>query len=110
MLLFLQELRAYSTDKYKPRPSENIYQNLKKETPADAYSLINNSNLAGTTSDIKRNLNKFRETNDYIQQKYDFADAGHRNEEENMEKTKIEQLISVFIFFLFIYLFLLKIK
>ena len=74
---------------------------MKKETPADAYSLINNSNLAGTTSDIKRNLNKFRETNDYIQQKYDFAEAGHKNEEENMEKAKIEQLISVFVCFLF---------
>jgi len=86
-------MRAYSTEKYKPR-TENPYQNLKKENP-DPYSLINNPVIGGTTSDIKRSLNKFKETNDYIQQKYDFSDLGKKGDDESIEKIKIDHFLSV---------------
>lgn len=68
-----------------------------KKDPADAYSLINNH--YSSFNDIKKNLNKFKETSEYIQQKYDFNDSlgqNKKNEEEKNERKRIEQHIMVF--------------
>ena len=85
--LYSIETRGYSIEKIRPKIENYPYMNLKKEN-AEPYSLIS------STSEIKKTLNKFKETNEYIQQKYDFSDLNKKNEEENL--FKIDQFLSVF--------------
>ena len=89
-LFFFTETRGYSFEKMKPKENNKSYHT----TNNDAYSMMNNQ-FKNNTNEIMKNLNKFKETNEYIQQKYDFSDINKRNEEEGSEKVKIDQLIIV---------------
>ena len=90
IFIFFTETRGYSFEKMKPKENNKSYHT----TNNDAYSMMNNQ-FKNNTNEIMKNLNKFKETNEYIQQKYDFSDINKRNEEEGSEKVKIDQLIIV---------------
>lgn len=89
-----KETRVYSYDKSKARIENSNYQNIIKDN-GDPYYLMNNG-YSSNMNDIKKNLNKFKETNEYIQQKYDFSEKNKKNEEENLERLKIEHNLLVF--------------
>lgn len=60
-----------------------------------------------SVNDIKRNINKFKETNEYIQQKYDFLDQ-NKSLDNEQERKKIELHLNVFIKLNYDYFFLAK--
>lgn len=60
-----------------------------------------------SVNDIKRNINKFKETNEYIQQKYDFLEQ-NKSLDNEQERKKIELHLNVFIKLNYDYFFLAK--